>query len=301
MSIFEPYAVWSKYDDDDLREYVDDLLFHFGVEPHAAPYLFVSMCDASGRARPLPAPRYSYPRQADAALISGRAAFSGEDADDLLRSENERLNKPIRAAQEHRDPGYTVRTTGTGVSRRTWLVLDADPSRDYKKARGRRPFHYRSRDVEDEVDEALWRSGCIQIQPGRWVGPSGTMIPWDGPLWYATEVWRALSAAESNIARHEAERAAYHAIRAGELRTELLMKVAHDQLFKKAVSVEQAQRESGKGRRKGAADLRRDTWRKYRDMGDKAADAGRNAARELGVSEATIRRSFPGERYPADI
>lgn len=224
--------------------------------------------------------------------------------------------KPARGEnwkQEIEDFGLRIEKTkvGSGITARTVTTthrtgqaakLFASERKLVRKMRrhaAKKPFSWRlSKDTETILEEALWAAGCLQIDYGHWIVPKPEMEPHAGAWWYCEQITQLLENARKQCGSNEAEFAAFNAFRAGELLTELTMRLAHNEFFEKQTAIAEAQRSAPKARRKQTDHVRRERVRYYMTQGDKPTNAAENAAKDLGVSMSTIRRAFPDQLLP---
>jgi hypothetical protein len=152
--------------------------------------------------------------------------------------------------------------------------------------------------VVDMVVEAKWASNSYPIDHGRWLVTSQYDSPFESLDWYGRELLAAFSNAQAQADKGNNQFALYHAFRAGELHAELAVRLAHGEVYEKFQAVSTAQSDAAKARKSISDDLRRETYWKHRQEGNKRVESGRLAAAELGLSEPSIRNAFPGGRYP---
>ena len=164
----------------------------------------------------------------------------------------------------------------------------------------KRPFATLWPSIRSIGDDAFWASNCYPVDSGTWLNLWDDGKPYESPLWYAHQLERMYENAKKQASTGNVEGAMWHAFRAGELQAELNLTLAHGRKFEKYDAVNRAQRDAAKARKSVPDETRRDVYWKYRKAGHKKIEAGRQAAKELGLSEPSIRNAFPGARYPAE-
>lgn len=156
-----------------------------------------------------------------------------------------------RKAQDGWQPEITVSTFGDGLSRRTSYVL-ANETRWLRKERKHKlrqvmrtiPFSFLQRRIDSLANEAMWRGNCYKINWHKWLFYADQDKPYEGSYWYARELQMTYDNARRQVKLGNIEAAMRHAFRAGELKCELEMIMAHGLAYKKYESTVIAQRES---------------------------------------------------------
>lgn len=123
-------------------------------------------------------------------------------------------------------------------------------------------------------------------------GPNSSWEPFSGLAWYVAEIERIYENCRTQIELGESGRAAHHAFRLGMLFQEFQHMESAGEFFDKSVATKLAQKSSGSASMKVSVELRKATYQKYLNNGDKHTEATNNAALELGVSASTIRNAL---------
>lgn len=234
-----------------------------------------------------------------------RARFIGLSEDGIF-SFNRQMNEPDPIDEKHWEVQHLVR--GSGLTSRHFvshLPIVREEKSAIKKRRkrwSRQPLRNIQSDIFLLCDRALWMANCYRCGYEMWWKPPEVeREPYAGLIWYAETLRRTYKNVLRQLALGDSEAAAWHAMRAGELKAELSIKLAHGKTFEKQQSVLQRQRDAGAASRKTTDEERRAAYLRYRADGHKRIEAGRLAAQELGfASEASIRNAFPGRAYPDD-
>ena len=132
-----------------------------------------------------------------------------------------------------------------------------------------------SRDIAQCADDALWASNCYPIEHDNWLNPQGNDAPYEGLVWYASQLELAYDNARKQAELGNSEGSLWHAFRAGELYGELRIRLAHSEAFDKAEAVRTAQSDAGRSRKTVSDEVRQETYWTYRNCGNKRVEAGR--------------------------
>ncbi|HEV2569467.1 hypothetical protein [Sphingomonas sp.] len=217
---------------------------------------------------------------------------------DRYRSEGSRCSGDITYREWARGDGLTKRYLREPIYSGDFEINERRERKKRKRRLKRAPFSDDARQIRWQLDRFLWAFGCLRVGYSEWVLPPGACEPYAGVWWYNQEIELALQNAESQCEAGEPQRAAYHALRAGQLFAEIALRAAHNEFFEKQKAIHEAQVESARSRRRQSDEERRETVRKYMLEGDKPTEAARNAALELGVSMTTVRKAFPSSHLP---
>lgn len=315
-----PYFEWTQWPEEDVREWAEELISAFKLDRYDAKGLLKEMLVRAGHWREAPEPaRYPVKMTEEVeasyatAYIEWHAARTdaGERPNTIaleIFEQNRRLNRPWQRPAFVPTKWERKRVVGSGLSSRTYWEAKSEGAVLHERRRAgarsrklmaKRPLRYEQRDMTSEMDEWLWRAGCVRLShvEDRWMVPKSQEAERDGMWWYYEAVMWRLEMARRQIAAGEAERAAWHSLHAGRLFAEMELKANYDDFFKKAQRTREAQADVGRSSRKGSPEQKQEAWWKYRRMGYSAVKAGEQAGAELGCSERTIRRAFDDE-YP---
>ena len=296
------YRTWIEWPEQDIRKYAQEIAAHHEPESGSAYSLTWRML---GRATGYPFPEneyLEYPSKTSAAKKLDYRS-QGED-DEKIFARNQRFNQPFKSPTS-RDR-LKWEGVGRGLTRRNFLrtVVESKYSRRERlRARrkfGKRAFSVAAREAGMISDDALWVANCYPLGAGDWLLSTGERQPFEGLIWYSSQLNLALWNASAQAANGATQAAMWHAFRAGSLKAELEQRLAHAATFEKYQAVNSAQRDAGKSRKIVPDELRRDAYWRHRRMGAKKVEAGRLAGNELNLSEPSIRAAFPNARYPID-
>lgn len=319
-----PYAEWTKWPAEDVREWAEEIAAAFALNEYEAASLLEDMLSRAGLWRE-PAEAIRYPiKMTDETEASYTAAYIEWHASQTEASErpnsiaseiveqNRRLNRPWQRLASAPTKWERKKVVGGGLTSRTYWEpkLEGFMLKESRRARAqtrsmmaKRPLRHEKLSMASAMNEWLWKAGCVRLgheRSGneRWMVPESQEAERDGMWWYYEAVnWR-LEMAKRQIAAGEAERAAWHSLHAGRLFAEMEIKALHDEFFKKTLRTHEAQVDAGRASRAGGSDAERQAcWQRYRDQGHKRKQAGEMAGSELGISETAIRRAFGGS-YP---
>ncbi len=294
------YREWIIWPEEDIREYAREIAADQSLGSEQARYLEGRMAERAGywpKVRPRIGP-FKVPHERELAMRS-----NGED-DDAVFAQNRRINSPYVSSKFNREIQWQA--VGRGLTRRQVPRIvrqSPDHQRDmrrYRKQRGQRPFTSLNMQMRSRADDAMWAGNCYPISMTEWLIFEGADAPFEGLRWYSDELLGAYYNARELAARGNVEAAMWHAFRAGALDAELGMRIAYGELFEKFQAVSTAQRDAGKSRKRVPDEMRIDAYWRYRSEGNKRVEAGRLAAKELGLSESSIRNAFPDGVYPED-
>lgn len=310
-----PYAEWTKWPEEDVREWVEEIAAAFSLNNFDTAQLLEEMLSRSGNWKD-PPEEARFPIKMTEQLEQAHCAaylalHSGRDENSnslqlAIFEQNKRLNRPRQTPDFKPTVWERQRVVGSGLTQRVYwrphregLMLE-EGKRAAAKARAfmaRHPLRSEQSRMENDMREWLWRSGCVEISHMRWMVPESQQSERDGMWWYFERIGERLDMARRQIKEGEAERAAWHSLHAGRLFAEMEIKASHDAFFQKTLRTRDAQSDGGRSTRKGPQEARQAAWRKYREEGYASVMAGEMAGQELGVSETTIRRAFGGS-YP---
>lgn len=296
------YRTWIEWPEQDIREYAQEIAAHYELDSGPAYSLTWRML---GRATGYPFPEREYLRYPSKMNADVELEYRslGEN-DEKLFARNRRLNRPFKSPTS-RDR-LKVEGVGRGLTRRNFLrtVVESNYSRRERlraqKKFGKWPFSVSARAAERISDDALWVANCYPLGVGEWLLSTGERQPFEGLIWYSSQLDLALWNASAQAANGATQAAMWHAFRAGSLTAELEQRLAHAATFEKYQAVNSAQRDAGKSRKIVSDELRREAYWRHRKMGAKKVEAGRLAGNELNLSEPSIRAAFPSARYPID-
>lgn len=294
------FREWITWPEGDIVEYANELAQALRLSENEADYLRSAMTRRAGY-WPVRKERYG-PHMMDPALEAlFRELGNGDDA---VLAENARLNRP------YVDPKFTRQSrtelVGRGLTLRSKLLVEKESKalRKYgqrdRKRKAEYPFSSMNASLIGIADDALWAANCYPVSNSDWIIRPGEDKPFEGLVWYSRELMAAYNNAKDQARLGNIQAALWHAFRAGSLKSELEIRLAHAETFEKYQAVNQAQRDAAHARRKGPIESRIEAYWRYRKAGYKKVEAGRLAARDLGISETSIRNAFPGSSYPPD-
>lgn len=294
------YRDWIGWPETDIREYAREIAANQSLTSAQAEHLEGQMATRAGQ---WPERRERIgPSKMNADLeLLYRSLGNG---DDEIFQQNRRMNTPYVSPKYRVDSRWE--TIGSGLTRRRSRTITREsPAMKKERARARRrrakhPFTTMNAEMRNRSDDAMWAANCYPIDRRNWLIPRGNDAPHEGLVWYSRELLKAYHNARDQAWLGNSEAAMWHAFRAGTLCTELGMRLAHGRKFDKYEAVSQAQRDAAQSRKTVPDEVRRETYWHHRKHGNKRIEAGRLAASELGLSEASIRNAFPNRKYPAD-
>lgn len=291
---------WIAWPESDIVEYANEIAVAHGLSDSDTDYLRAAMTRRAGY-WPVRRERYG-PRimgPTEEALF--RELGNGDDA---VFAENARLNRP------YIDPKFTresrTELVGRGLTLRRKLLIEKESKalRKYgqrdRKRKAENPFSSMNASLIVLADDALWAANCYPVSSTDWIIRPGEEKPFEGLVWYSRELMAAYNNAKDQARLGNMQAALWHAFRAGSLKSELEIRLAHAEKFEMYEAVNQAQRDAAHARRKVPMESRIEAYLRYRNAGNKRIEAGRLAADELGISEPSIRNAFPNGRYPPE-
>ena len=201
-------------------------------------------------------------------------------------------------------PQHTYTVVGSGLSRRVMRAPASEWAKnidaEHREMMARKPFATLGHAIRWQAIEAHWRANCLPIRHNRWLYDADAFEPHVGFLWFVDQIERSFSGAKDQMKRGNSEAALRHAYEAGALNKELDLLLAFGAKYDKYDAVNQAQINSGQSRKVISDQARQDAYFRHRGHGAKRSEAGRLAGEELGLSEASIRASFPSAKYPRE-
>lgn len=294
------YRDWIGWPENDIREYAREIAADQSLTPTQAEHLERQMAQQAGH-WPERTERIG-PSKMDAEMESLYRSLGNGDGE--IFQQNRRMNAPYLKPKYHLEARWE--TIGSGLTRRrSRTITRQSPALKKERQRARRrsakhPFTSMNLEMRNRSDDAMWAANCYPIDYGNWLIRRGNDAPHEGLVWYSRELLTAYYNARDQARLGNSEAAMWHAFRAGTLCTELDMRLAHGRTFDKYEAVSLAQRDAALSRKTVPDEVRRETYWLYRKQGNKRIEAGRLAAAELGLSEASIRNAFPDGKYPAD-
>lgn len=296
MSFYD-YLDWSEWPEADVREYALELATYHRLTEVEANYLERRMLDEAGH-YPIPGWKRVGPRKSSAEEEELSRALGQSDADRF--QQNVLINRPqkidVPAMEE-----ATYATIGNGLTRRFIRQggLNKHLSTEFAKRRrseARHPFSSLNPAIQNLCNRALWRANCIPISSINWLVQPADRKPREGVWWYVKQLEHAYNNAREQAKLGNVEGAMWHAFRAGGLKLELEIKLAHGATFEKYEAVSIAQREAGLSKSQATVQMKQDAYRRQREANKAISktEAARRAAKELGYRGATaIVRAFP--------
>lgn len=300
------YDEWTTWPIGDVIDFADDLAAQVGLDDAERLELRESMWFEAGYGPwsvQGPKPRYfKFPR-----VPPPKDGFSEAEWMEIARLHNApRDPEPIATATQAERPEYRWEDRGDGLSARRVLVSGPFMVEHRRKMQVD-PFRIEAGRICNEALLLLWRKGHFRISrfAEQWIGPPGLGEPHKGLFWYYSRVIRWRIAANHFVNspfRSSRQRAMFCALKMGQTFTEMELRAAHNDFHVKSQLTRDSQSAGGKKNRAAPSDeQRRAAWWKYRQQGMGKVDAGWAAADELGLSEPSIRRAFPNDRYPNDL
>lgn len=294
------YRVWIGWPENDIREYAREIAADQSLTLTQSEHLERQMAQRAGH---WPERKdWIGPSKMDPDLESVYRSLG--HGDEEIFKQNQRLNAPYIPPKFLLEERWE--TIGGGLTRkRARTITRESPAIKKRRQQDRRrkakhPFTSMNLEMRNRSDDALWAANCYPIAYGDWLIPRGKEAPHEGLVWYSRELLNAYYNARDQARLGNSEAAMWHAFHAGALCAELDMRLAHGRTFDKYEAVSLAQRDAARSRKTVSDEVRREAYWRYRNQGDKRIEAGRSAASELGLSEASIRNAFPDGKYPPD-
>lgn len=296
MSFYD-YRDWSEWPEADVKEYAQELASFYNLAAEEAAYLTQRMLDEAGH-YPLPGWKKVGPKKSSAEQEELSRALGESDADRF--EQNVRINRPMKidglAVEE---PSYT--TVGNGLTKRLTRRggFSKQLSTEFNKRQrrnARHPFSSLNPEIRNLSNKALWQANCIPVSSVDWLVRPIDRKPREGVWWYVKQLEHAYYNAREQAKLGNFEGAMWHAFRAGELKSELEIRLAHGELYEKYEAVRSAQREAGKTSATATNEEKQAAYRRQRaaNRAISNTEAARRAARELGYKGPTaIVRAFP--------